>query len=95
MLQMHVVKSHGVSNRADILLIEKSEIPWISIDCGALQIYITEEIIYGKITDNKSETTDFFHNQLNKSQLRENYIELLELAIKCLGEELKIVVVFV
>lgn len=52
---------------------------------GIFQAFITNNLINEKITDNASDIIEFFLNQLNDFQPRDDYKELLELAIIFLG----------
>lgn len=86
MLEAVVVKSLGVSSGPDILLFKRFKTSWSSIDRTFYQTSINDPSIDQKIKDNALEIIEFSQNQLNDFQPRDDYKELLELAIVFLGD---------
>lgn len=72
MLQEVVVKSLGVSSGPNIQLFQRLKTSWISINQSIFQTSITDNLINEKITGNASEIIEYYQNQLNDFQPRDD-----------------------
>jgi hypothetical protein len=76
----------GGTSGPDVLLFKRFQGRWESIDPTSFEPGITEESVSAVITDDiRNQTLKFATDQLEKVQPRDDYLELLELAMIFLG----------
>ncbi|XP_043476309.1 uncharacterized protein LOC122507578 [Leptopilina heterotoma] len=80
-------KKYGKSNAPETLIFNRFADMWHNIEQGQFNYGIDDQIVTSKISDDEcAEIKQFCRNQLQKSQIRGDYKELLELTITFLGE---------